>query len=95
MCDNVYTNDVQSHITEFINFASACYHSGCETSRRSATPIVASRTTIDPSRFTAMHLRAKHGVILEREVVVAYPGRLVLAAGASALVRRRERRVPA
>lgn len=42
-----------------------------------------------------MHLRAEHRVILEREVVVAYPGWPVLAAGAGALVRRRERRVPA
>lgn len=51
--------------------------------------------TIVSNRFAVMHLRAEHGVILEREMVVAYPGWLVFAAGASALVRRRERRVPA
>lgn len=45
--------------------------------------------------FCKVHLRAKHGVILEREVIVAYPGWLVLAASARALVGRRERWIAA
>lgn len=42
-----------------------------------------------------MHLRPEHGVVLQREVVVTYPGWLAVAAGASALVGRRERRISA
>lgn len=39
--------------------------------------------------------RPKHGVILEGEMVIAYPGRLVFAASSGTLVRRGKRRISA
>lgn len=38
-----------------------------------------------------MYLRSEYGIILECEVIIAYPGRFALAAGTSTLVRCRER----
>lgn len=42
-----------------------------------------------------MYLRSEYGIILECEVIIAYPGRLALAASTSALVRCRERWISA